>query len=482
MTLYVLLGLPLLAFVVSAAAPRSRHLPAGATVVGASVALALAARAAVGVALGAPLVGIAGWLSLDGLGALVLLVVALVGACAALFSLGYMGRHHGETGRTRSYYLQLDLFLFSLLLVPMASEPILAWIAVELTALLSVFLVGFESTHAALEAAWKYIVMMFMGAAIALLGFLLLFWACTLSGGAYSWEGLRAAAPRLSPALVEGAFLLILVGFGTKVGLVPLHTWLPDAHSESPSVISALLSGALLNCAFLGILRSYQICAAAGQSEFCRDLLVLFGLMSIGWATVFILGQTDYKRMLAYSSVEHVGILALGVGIGAGATFGAMLHAVNHSLTKAMLFMAAGNILAVYKTKTTTEVRGVLRVLPVTGVLWIAGFVAITGMPPFGMFVSEFTLLRAMIKQGKIGIAVAFLAMLALIFVGMSVAFLNMAQGKADKEPHLNGKSESVFAVLPPMVLGALTLMLGLYIPTAVKELLHGVAAAIGGY
>jgi hydrogenase-4 component F len=181
--------------------------------------------------------------------------------------------------------------------------------------------------------------------------------------------------------------------------------------------------------------------------------------------------------------------LALGVGIGAGATFGAMLHAVNHSLAKAMLFMAAGNILAVYKTKTTTEVRGVLKVLPATGVLWIAGFIAITGTPPFGTFVSEFTILKAMIEQGKIGIAVAFLATLALIFVGMSVAFLNMAQGGSDEGRGMRDErretvrlSESVLAILPPMALGALTLMLGLYIPTVLSDLLHGAAAAIGGY
>jgi len=281
---------------------------------------------------------------------------------------------------------------------------------------------------------------------------------------------------------LRAAFLFFLVGYGTKMGLAPLHTWLPDAHSESPSVISALLSGALLNCAFLAILRSYQVCAAAGQAAFCQDLLILFGLISIGWATIFILGQTDYKRMLAYSSVEHVGILALGVGVGAGATFGAMLHAANHSLTKAMLFLVAGNILAAYKTKATTEVRGILGVLPWSGVLWIAGLIAITGMPPFGAFLSEFTIVKAMIEQGRIGIAVAFLAMLALIFIGMTAAFLNMAQGRSASDLRPPGKSESILAILPPLGLGALTLMLGLYLPPAVDSLLRGAAATIGGY
>jgi hydrogenase-4 component F len=223
--------------------------------------------------------------------------------------------------------------------------------------------------------------------------------------------------------------ILFLVGYGTKMGLAPLHTWLPDAHSEAPSVVSALLSGALLNCAFLGILRVQQVCAAAGIAAFGQELLVGFGLLSMAVAAVFIPGQSDYKRMLAYSSIEHMGILALGVGVGGGGTFGALLHAVGHAATKAMLFLTAGNILAAYRTKSTAEVRGVLRVLPVSGALWVIGFFAITGSPPFGPFLSELTILRAMLDQGHPWIAAMFLALLAVIFVGMAGIVLEMAQG-----------------------------------------------------
>jgi hydrogenase-4 component F len=186
--------------------------------------------------------------------------------------------------------------------------------------------------------------------------------------------------------------------------------------------------------------------------------------------------------MLAYSSIEHVGIMALGVGVGAGATFGAMLHAVNHSLTKAMLFMVAGNILAVYNTKTTAKVRGILTIMPVTGVLWIAGFFAITGIPPFGIFLSEFTIVKSMLDQGKIGIAVVFLIILAIIFIGMAITFLNMAQGRKNDDLPVNSKPDSAFAVLPPFALGILTLILGLYIPPVVNSLLHDVAVIMGGY
>ena len=198
----------------------------------------------------------------------------------------------------------------------------------------------------------------------------------------------------------------MLVGYGTKMGLAPLHTWLPDAHSEAPSLVSALLSGALLNCAFLAILRVQQVLRGGGPGRVRPEAPGRLRASS-RWRSpaAFIVGQADYKRMLAYSSVEHMGILALGVGLGGGGGFGAMLHAVNHSLTKGMLFLVAGNILALYRSKSTCEVRGVLRTLPVTGILWVAGFLAITGSPPFGPFLSELVILKAALDQGQMVVA-----------------------------------------------------------------------------
>ena len=184
-----------------------------------------------------------------------------------------------------------------------------------------------------------------------------------------------------------------------------------------------------MNCAFLTILRAHALLSAARLAAFSSDLLVLFGLVSMAVAAVFILGQADFKRMLAYSSVEHIGILALGIGIGGVATFGAMLHTVNHSLTKAMLFLAAGNILAVYRTKSTTRVRGMLRTMPITAVLWLAGFLAIVGSPPFGPFLSELTILKGVLDAGRPLVAIAYLAALAVVFVGMATIFLRMAYG-----------------------------------------------------
>jgi hydrogenase-4 component F len=247
-------------------------------------------------------------------------------------------------------------------------------------------------------------------------------------------------------------------------------------------MISALLSGALLNCAFLAILRALQVCAAAGQAAFCQELFVWFGLVSMAVAAVFILGQSDYKRMLAYSSVEHMGILALAIGLGGAATFGAMLHAVNHSLTKAGLFLVAGNILAAYKTKSTAEVRGVFRVLPASGLLWIAGFFAVTGSPPFGPFLSEFTILKAALDQGHGAIAIAYLALLALIFIGMAGVVLRMAQGKPLGEMKAGALSETVLSILPPGLLAAAVLVLGVYIPPFISTALHDAAQTLGAF
>jgi hydrogenase-4 component F len=317
---------------------------------------------------------------------------------------------------------------------------------VEATTLASAPLIYFHRHHRSLEATWKYIMICSVGIALALLGNFLLAVAAGGAGDRHAGlvvGDLMTHAGEMNPQWLKAAFLFFLVGYGTKMGLAPMHTWLPDAHSESPSMVSALLSGALLNCAFLGILRAHQLCIAAGEAEFSQGLLVVFGLISMGMATVFIIRQADFKRMLAYSSVEHMGILAIGVGLGGAGVFGSMLHAVNHSLTKAALFFVAGNILAAYRTKSIGDVSGVLRVLPVSGVLWIAGFLSITGSPPFGTFLSEFTILKAALDGGQNVVAALYLVFLSLIFVGMVNIVLRMAQGEGATEQTSSPPRES---------------------------------------
>jgi hydrogenase-4 component F len=257
-----------------------------------------------------------------------------------------------------------------------------------------------------------------------------------------------------------------------------MHTWLPDAHSEAPSPVSALLSGALLNCAFLGILRAYQILAAAGAPELAAGPLRAFGLFSIAVGAGFIVRQPDYKRMLAYSSVEHMGIAAFGVGIGGAAAFGAMLHALAHSFGKAALFLIAGNLLGRFATKRAEDVRGALGATPASAALWIAGLLAITGVPPSALFVSEFTILRAALGTHP-WLALLLLALLAVAFAAMLAVGLPMALGTAPAGVSRSAEPRS--ALWPPAVLAVLLLGFGLHLPPAIRALLEGAARAIGG-
>ncbi len=435
------------------------------------------------------------WLLLDAPGRLFLSITSVLFLATAVYSVGYL-RHESHAARAdfeegffftnapeASFTGCLLLFLAAMTLVTCSQHFGLLWVAIEATTLASAPLIYFHRHHRSLEATWKYLLICSVGIALALLGNFFLAVAAvnpdSTSIPLVLSDQVRNAA-NLHVAWLKAAFLLFLVGYGTKMGLAPLHTWLPDAHSEAPSVVSALLSGALLNCAFLGIFRVLQVCAAAGLADFAHSLLVGFGLLSMAVAAVFILGQSDYKRLLAYSSVEHMGILTLGIGLGGSGTFGALLHAVNHSLSKAMLFLVAGNILAVYQSKSTTEVRGVLRVLPASGVLWVAGFLAITGSPPFGPFLSELTILKAALDQGRGGVAIVYLVFLAVVFVGMTTAMLRMAQGVPAGEVQPTGTPEPILTIVPAAALGVLVLLLGLYLPPALSQTIQEAARALG--
>jgi len=435
-----------------------------------------------------------GWLQLDALGGLVLSITSVLFLVSAVYSIGYLKREGRGARKDFEEGLLFDnapeatftacllLFLAAMTLVTVSQPFGLLWMAVEATTLASAPLIYFHRHHRSLEATWKYLLICSVGIALALLGNFFLAVAASDRDGMplpLVLSALIAGSPRLHVVWLKAAFLLFLVGYGTKTGLAPLHTWLPDAHSEAPSAVSALLSGALLNCALLAILRAQQVCVAAGEAAFGRELLLGFGLLSMAVAAVFIPGQTDYKRMLAYSSVEHMGILTLGIGLGGAATFGALLHALNHSFTKAMMFLVAGNILAVYQSKSTEKVRGVLRALPVSGALWMLGLFAITGSPPFGSFLSEFTILKAALDQGRVVVAIAYLILLAVVFVGMATAVLEMAQGPRESLT-ASPRKESFLRIAPPAVLAAAVLLLGVYIPPAVRAAIEEAARALG--
>jgi hydrogenase-4 component F len=436
-----------------------------------------------------------GWLALDAAGLLFLTITSALFLAAAIYAAGYLARESGRhTTDTEEGFLFdnapeavfvgcLLLFLAAMTLVTVSHHFGVQWVAIEATTLASAPLIYFHRHHRSLEATWKYLLVCSVGIALALLANFFLGVAAAKPGQpSYPMVlgDLVAHAPQLQPAWLQAAFILFLVGYGTKMGLAPLHTWLPDAHSEAPSVISALLSGALLNCAFLGIVRVQQVCGAAGRGAYAGDMLVALGLVSLAVAAVFILGQTDFKRLLAYSSVEHMGLLALGLGLGASGVAGAMLHAVNHSLTKAMLFLTAGNILALFKTKSVTQVRGVCRVTPVNGALWLAGFVAITGLPPFGLFISKFTILKAAFSGGHLWVGVVALALLVVIFVGMAQVFLGMALGEPEKSLP-EQRAARVWEVGPPLALGLVVLLFGLILPPPLTDLVEQIASTLGG-
>jgi len=416
-----------------------------------------------------------GWLAVDALGRVFLTLVSVLFMCTVLYAVGYL--RHEPRRSNRVFVTCLLGFLAAMSLVTLSQHLGLLWVAVEGTTLASAPLIYFHHSQRSLEATWKYLLICSVGIALALLGTFFV----ALAGSDHGGEQLPLLvgellnhASRLHLPWLKGAFLFFLVGYGTKMGLAPFHTWLPDAHSEAPSPASALLSGALLNCAFLGILRLFQVCLAAGLASFVQELLVGFGLLSLFVAAVFVVGQSDYKRMLAYSSVEHMGILSLGVGLGGAGAYGAMLHAVNHSLTKALLFFVAGNILLAYGTKIAAEVKGVLHRLPISGVLLLGGFFAITGAPPFGIFLSEFTILNAAVNQGHPVVAVVYLVLLAVVFLGMGAIVLPMAQGQP---AHLAAGGspagrESRLLVGVPLVLLIAVLMLGVYVPPGLNNAL----------
>lgn len=448
-----------------------------------------------------PLPAFGGWLRLDDLGLLFLSIVSFLFLAASFYSVGYFQREDWgkrqdfEEGflftnaREATFTCCLLLFLATMSLVCLSQDFGLLWVAVEATTLTSAPLIFFHRHRRSLEATWKYLVICSVGIALALLGNFCLAVAATLGPHAHVpvlLDSLISHASLLHPLWLKVAFLFLVVGYGTKLGLAPMHTWLPDAHSEAPSMVSALLSGALLNCAFLGVLRIQQVCFAAGEGPFGQHILLALGLLSMTVAAVFIVGQSDFKRMLAYSSIEHMGILSLAVGLGGAAYFGALFHALNHSLTKGMLFLVAGNILTAYKTKSAGEVRGAAKLLPVSGVLWVAGFLSITGSPPFGPFLSELIILRSALDQGRFVVAGTFLLLLCVIFIGMASVVLKMYQGTPVAQPAGDSPAparggESALAVVPPLVLGVAVLVLGVYLPPALKGLLAHAARAIGG-
>jgi hydrogenase-4 component F len=427
-------------------------------------------------------------LMMDALSAIFVLLITSVGSLSAVYAGGYLFKE-GDTSisppRLRRYAFFFHLFLFTMLLTVLSNNLGVMWIAIEGTTLASAFLVNVDDKKSSIEAAWKYLILCSVGIALALFGIILVYYSAIAqaAGGKsdllLNWTFLLAQAKHLDPHIMKLAFIFVLVGYGTKAGLAPFHSWLPDAHSQAPAPVSALLSGVLLSCATLGILRFHILTQAVTGSVFSGSLLILFGVLSVAIAVPFILEQDDYKRLLAYSSVEHMGLVAVGLGFGGFlGIYGALLHIINHAFTKSLLFFSSGHLLHLFKTKKISEVKGTFRINPFLGAVFFFAVLAIAGMPPFSIFVSEFSILSAGFVARKFVPCALLLLLLALIFIGFLRHANRMTFGKAGDPPHAE-KSLLMDSILSVGIL--LIFVMGFYIPGPLQSLLLQASRVAGG-
>ncbi|HTI05205.1 MAG TPA: proton-conducting transporter membrane subunit [Gemmatimonadales bacterium] len=417
-----------------------------------------------------------GWIAVDALGLIVLTLTSLLFFVAAIYTVGYLRRESPRGGR--AFVSCVLAFLASVSLVALSHHFAVLWIALEASTLAVAPLIFHRRDRRSLEAVWKYLVISSVAIALALLGTFFLSTAQANSAGTpLLLEDLVADAARLHPAWLKAAFILLLVGYGTKMGLAPMHTWKPDTYGEAPSVVGALMAGALTSAAFLGLARINEVTTAAGISAFTRPLLLFFGLFSIVVAAAFVIGQTDVKRLLAYSSVEHMGLLAVGLGLGGVGAYGATLHIVTNGLTKGLLFLVLGNVILVAGTTQAGAMHGLAKRLPISGGLLLLGLFAVTGSPPSGVFISEFAILRAAFAEGHVWVGVVLLILLVVIFLGLATTILKIVHGTPERrEPR-----ESGWLVLGPIGLAAGVILLGIYIPAPLQSALRQAAAALGG-
>ena len=418
-----------------------------------------------------------GMLYMDALSSYMMAIMVLISLLTAIYSMDYMG-HEFEEGSIklkdlRHYYALMHLFIFTMLLTTVSNNLAVFWIAIEGTTLVSALLVGLYKRTQSIEAAWKYIILCTVGITFALLGIFITYYASTsviAGSGTLNWTELRDIANKLNPSTMKLAFIFILVGYGAKAGLAPMHNWLPDAHSQAPTPISALLSGILLKCSFIGIIRFIIIVNKSTGDSYANNLMLFFGLLSMGIATAFILLQNNYKRLLAYSSIEHIGIIATGIGIGGfWGIYGSLLHILNHAIVKTLLFFTTGQVKLRYHSTKIEKVKGVITRMPVAGTIMLLAALAITGTPPFNIFLSEFIILKAAADFGKWTTLALFLIFATIIFGGVLYHFGSMAFGKSEGGDN-ERERKPVSAVLVAMA--AVMLVGGLYVPPFLGNML----------
>jgi hydrogenase-4 component F len=427
-----------------------------------------------------------GFLYADPLSALVCLLTASVSLVCSVYAVGYLRADEDPAlEQFRKYYSLTPLFVCAMFLVAVANNLGVMWVAIEATTLASVFLVTFYGKITSIEAAWKYAIIGGVGLSMALFGTVLVYYSArslagsdTVSG--LNWSVLAANAAQLDRTPMRLAFLLALLGYGTKAGLAPMHTWKPDAYSEAPVPSAALLSSATLNCAIYGLIRFYILTSRSLGAETPGGWLLLLGVASMAIAAPFTLLQKNFRRLLAYSSIDQAGIMAVALGIGGKAgALGLMLHMTYHTVAKSLLFLCAGNIYQHFGTDLFARIKGgVLRTLPLTGAAFLLAALAVAGMPPFSLFQSEFLIVKAAFDGGHILVAALFVIFGAVIFAGILLNIGELVLGESDEAP--------VLALRPwrdssTLVLAGTLIVLAFWLPAPLFDLIRGAARVVAG-
>jgi hydrogenase-4 component F len=418
------------------------------------------------------------FLRADGLSALLLILVTTVATLTLILSPGISHGTHYDASQLRRYHIFINLFIACMLLAVTANNVGIMWVALEATTVFSALIIPLRLTKWSVEASWKYILIGSVGIALAFAGTVLSYFDfVALSGrveNALNWPVLRATAPLLHPEVMRLSFVFILVGYGTKAGIAPMHTWKPDAYGESPSSLAALMSSALFAVAIYAILRWKIVVDACVGGHFSDNLLLALGFLSLLIGSFSVVLARNYKRLLAYSSVEHAGLISLGLGLGPLGIFAALLHLINHTAAKSMMFFLVRGIELKYGSPLMKDVRGMIKVIPWTGGLFAIGILALTGLPPFGLFISEFALFRAGFATGHFWLMGSALALLVVAFVSFISHLNKMLYGLVPEDVNA-GEVHGLAWFIPLLVPLSALIMLGLTMPTPLTALLNRV-------
>ena len=429
-----------------------------------------------------PTAGPGEFLRADALSTLLAFCVSLVSALAAWLGPGLGADDGYDPVQARRFRIFANLFTFTMLFAVTTNNVGFMWIAIEATTITSAVLIPLHVTKASVEASWKYILIGSVGIALAFAGTVLAYFdfvnVAGRPGAALNWTVLKAAAPSLHADVVKLAFVFLLVGYGTKAGLAPMHTWLPDAHSEAPAPLSAMMSGALLAVALYAILRWATVASAAVGHGFTERFLLALGLLSLTIAAFSLLVQRNYKRLLAYSSIEHIGLMCVGLALGPLGTFAAMLDLLSHALGKSVLFILSGRVLGHYGSVEIGRVAGLMRVMPWTGALFAVGALGIAGLPPSGIFISEFAVVRAGFATGQWWTMGLVLALLAVAFVGVLSHLNRMLYGTPSSAVTVG--EPAGWSLVPLALCLAALVVLGFVIPAPLDQLLTQIVEITG--